>query len=49
MLEQRFHCSWWRDHGEDCIFLQPLEKVMSEQISMLQPVEDLALEQLGMS
>ncbi|KAK4830564.1 LOW QUALITY PROTEIN: hypothetical protein QYF61_011742 [Mycteria americana] len=49
ILEQRFHFSWWRDHGEAYISLQPLERTMPGQISTLQPVEDLTPEQLGTS
>jgi len=49
MLEQRFHCSWWKDHDEVGISLQSLEMNLPEQIPTLHTVQDLIAEQQGIS
>lgn len=49
MPEQRFYCSRERDRLDVDIFLQPLERTMQEQISTMQPLENLTPQELSIS
>lgn len=47
MLELKFPCSPWRDHTGGGISLKPVKRTVVEQVSTLQPVEDITPEQVS--